>query len=424
MRALYSLSLYLAVPLILLHMAVRGLKDRAYLRRWNERFALFEPPAATGGIVIQAASVGELNAAIPLINALSKRSDALALTVTTFTPTGSARVQAIFGDRVFHSYAPLDLPGAVRRFLEHTRPRLLIIMETEIWPNLYHQASRRNIPILLANARISNQSMKAYQRFKSLARPALEKVSHASAQSATDAERLIACGADPGRVLAAGNLKFDISIPAGLTDQARALRNQWGAERPVLIAGSTHKDDDEAVLTAFGGLLEQLPDALLILVPRHPERFGTTATLARDTGLRTELRSEGSACSRQAQCFVIDAMGELLRYYACSDVAIIGGSFGPVGGHNALEASALEKAVIVGPNTVNFTDITERLIRAGAVIRVRNAAELERQATALLFDPERRQAMGRAGLALVNDGKGALQHTLAVVDRLLGQSRI
>ena len=204
MRALYSLALYLGIPLVLLHLAVRGLKDRAYLQRWNERFALIEPPAAPGGIVIHAASVGELNAAIPLINALSERADALPLTVTTFTPTGSARVRALFADQVFHCYAPLDVPGAVRRFFERTQPRLLIIMETEIWPNLYHQASQRNIPILLANARISNQSLKAYQRFRMLIRPALKQVSHAAAQSKTDAERLVACGADPLALLRHG----------------------------------------------------------------------------------------------------------------------------------------------------------------------------------------------------------------------------
>jgi len=418
MRLIYSTVLYICTPFILLYFVFRGLKDREYLRRWKERFGLPGTSIPHGGIVIHAASVGEFNAAVPLIRALLNKYPALPLTITTFTPTGSARAQAWVDNNLRHTYVPLDLPGAVRRFFERTQPRLLIIMETELWPNLYFEAHKRNIPILMANARISARSLKTYRRFRSLTGKTLAKVAHAAAQSALDAERLIACGLAPERVYAAGNLKFDISIPDGLSDQARALREQWGPARPVLIAASTHKDDDIAVLDAFGAVLEKSANALLILVPRHPERFSAAAKLAAEKGFRVEMYSQGRACSPRAQCFVIDAMGQLLTYYACSDVAFIGGSFGSIGGHNALEASALGKAVIVGPNTENFLDVTRRLIEAGAAVRVQDAQTLGEQAARLLLDPGGTEVMGRAGKQLVEQGKGALQHTLEVINRL------
>ncbi len=418
MRFLYSIALYLSTPFILLHFALRGRKDRRYLQRWKERFAWFGNQSRGGGIVIHAASVGELNAALPLINSLVMNPEVLPLTITTFTPTGSARAQSLVNKNILHCYAPLDLPGAVHRFFEYTKPRLLIIMETEIWPNLFHQAKLRNIPILMANARLSGQSLNGYRRFRKLSGQALSLVDHVAAQSAVDAERLLACGADPARVRVTGNLKFDLSVPNSLELQAGNLRQQWGEERPVLIAGSTHEEDDICVLNAFDIILESLPETLLILVPRHPERFVSTTKLAREMGYRTELHSNGSACSPRAQCFVIDAMDELLRYYACSDVAFIGGSFGSVGGHNALEASALGRPVIVGPNTENFNDITNELIGGGAATRVADAQELGQQVIALLKDAPSRQAMGEAGRKMVAQGRGALRDILDVIERL------
>ena len=292
-------------------------------------------------------------------------------------------------------------------------------METEVWPNLFHQAGLRNIPILMANARLSRQSLKGYRRFRLLIGQALSNVDHVAAQSAVDAERLVSCGAAPARVQITGNLKFDLSIPDNLAQQAAVFRQHWGKERSVLIAGSTHEEDDISVLNAFGTILETLADVLLILVPRHPERFTFTANLARDMGFRTELHSDGNACSPQAQCFVIDTMSVLPDYYACSDVAIIGGSFGSTGGHNALEASALGRPVIVGPNTENFSDITNDLIRAGAAARAADAQELGQLVIKLLLDSDARQVMGEAGRKMVAQGRGALRNILDTVERLL-----
>ncbi len=424
MRVLYTIAFYLSTPFILLHFAIRGLKDRAYLRRWGERFAFYKGQSYKGGIVIHAASVGELSAAVPLIHALSSKPYAFPLTISTFTPTGSGLAQSMTNGnttngKIVHFYAPLDLPGVVNRFFEHTKPGLLIIMETEIWPNLFHAANRRNIPVLMVNARMSGKSFISYRWFSSLTRGALSKASHVAAQSLVDLNRLVACGVRPDRITAPGNLKFDVSVRDGLVQETSVLRQQWGSDRPVLIAGSTHKEDDIVVLRSFGMILEELPETLLILVPRHPERFSAAANLAGEMGFRTELFSNGPACSPQAQCFVIDAMGELQHYYSCSDLAVIGGSFGPVGGHNALEASALGVPVIVGPNTKNFTVITDGLISNGAAIRVSNAEQLGKQAIKLLCDAGRRQAMGEAGRKIVAQGRGALRDTMDIVERLV-----
>ena len=272
----------------------------------------------------------------------------------------------------------------------------------------------------MANARMSGKSVKGYGRFRSLTRKALQNVSHAAAQSPLDAERLIACGIDPEKLQVSGNLKFDLSIPPGLEQQARLWRKQWGEDRPVLIAGSTHTEDDIVVLEAFRLILAAFENTLLILVPRHPERFSATAQLARDSGFKTEMYSDEPDRSAGTQCLVVDSMGELLHFYACSNVAVIGGSFAAIGGHNALEAAALGLPVIVGPHTENFAEITDDLIRNGAAIRVSDANQLANQLINLLGDSEKRHAMGNAGKQMLAQGRGALRSTLEAVERLIG----
>jgi len=419
MRVWYTLFFHACIPFVLLHFAARGLRDRRYLQRWKERFGFYSEPAPGEGIVVHAASVGELNAALPLVRALPDAVGGMPLIVTTFTPTGSERARSLPGGRVHHCYAPLDLPGAVRRFLDHCRPHLLIVMETEIWPNLYAEASTRGIPILVANARISDRSFRNYRRFRALIGQALGRVSRFAAQGPRDAERLVALGADPARVVVGGNLKFDFAPPRGLQEEASRLRAQWGAARPVVVAGSTHAEDDAALLKAFGEVLSALPDTLLVLVPRHPERFRPAADLAAGMGFDTRLRSDGEACSPSAQVFVIDAMGELLRYYACGDVAVIGGSFGDTGGHNALEAAALARPVVFGPNMRNFAEIARAMLEAGAAVQVTGGGDLGRMLVGLLRDRDARATMGDAGRQMVEQGRGALPHTLLAVKELL-----
>ena len=341
MRSLYTLLIYLATPLVLLYLFVRGLRSKDYLKRWPERFGRFDTPPSTGGIVVHAVSMGEVNAANMLVQELLRRFPDDPLCLTSLTPTGSARIRELFGDAVFHIYAPIDLPGAVQRFLDRVRPRLLIIMETEIWPNLYHAAAARGIPIVIVNARISEHSIGSYRRLRRLTGSTLEKVSWIGAQSLLDRERLLEIGAQEPQVSVTGNMKFDARMPPSLTEQGEALHMAWGAQRLVLTAGSTHEGDERSLLAAFSRLLPAFPDALLVLVPRHPERFTRAAQLARQAGLTVSLRSAGISCPAATQCFVVDSMGELLRFYAACDVAFVGGSLEAIGGHNVLEPAAL-----------------------------------------------------------------------------------
>lgn len=423
MRTLYLLASYLLTPLLLLHLAWRGLRNRAFLQRWGERFGWYKHAVPRGGIVLHAASVGEVNAAAPLIRALARQYSGLPITVTSFTPTGSDQIQTLLTQNVFHVYLPLDLRGAVRRFFRYVRPRLLIIMETEIWPNLYFAAAQDGIPIMLVNARISETSMPRYRCIRGLMRTTLAHVTRIAAQSTADAGRLCEIGAKADRIEVTGNLKFDLSVSDQLHEQGRALRQSWGKQRMVLLAASTHAGDEGPVLAAFVGLLRSFPQALLLLVPRHPQRFLPVAQSARAAGLTVQLHSEGVACAPTTQCLVVDAMGTLLRFYAACDVAFVGGSLDRIGGHNVLEPAALSIPVLVGPHTFNFTDITEQLVASGGAQRVRNAAELERAAARLLGDAVLRRQMGAAGLAVARSGQGALARTLHLIEEMLGQGQ-
>jgi 3-deoxy-D-manno-octulosonic-acid transferase len=296
---------------------------------------------------------------------------------------------------------------------------MIIVMETEIWPNLYLQSQRLNIPLLMANARLSKRSVERFRRLPGFVGDVLQTVAWVGAQSDADAERLVSCGANAQSMDMTGNLKFDLSVPASLEERAVALRLRWGQERPVLVAGSTHEADENVVIPAFVELLKSVPDALLILVPRYPERFARATQLAKAAGLRTELRSQGEICSAQAQCFVIDSIGELMSYYACADVAFVGGSFGEQGGHNALEPAALGKPVLLGPNMENAKEIANQLLQCNAAQRVTNSQDFRQTAEQILSDGVLRDSMGQAGRGLVEKNKGALDLTLNAIKKLL-----
>lgn len=420
MRLAYSLLVYLALPFALAYFGLRGLRDRRYWSRWGERLGLGSGPAgegATACILVHAASLGEVNAAAPLVEALLSRHPELPLLVTTFTPTGSQRVRELFGDRVGHRYLPLDLPGAVRRFMNRASPLLAVVIETEIWPNLYAQAARRQVPLLIVNARMTEESLRGYRLAGGLVREALAGVTSVLAQTRVDAERYVERGARPDRVRVTGNLKFDLTVPASLVESAEILRTRWGVERPTLVAGSTHEQDEAELFEAFLRLLNRHPRALLVLAPRHPERFGRVAQDARDLGLVTALRSAGAAPAADAQCLVVDTMGELPRYYAAADVTFVGGTIAPVGGHNVLEPAALGKPILLGPELHHVREIAHQLLEAGAALPVTGRGDLESTVDALFNDAASRDRMGQAGLALVEAGRGALQEALREVER-------
>ncbi len=419
LRYLYTLAMFLVTPLLVLRLLARGVRSRPYHRRWPERFGFFDAPGFSGSLWVHAVSVGEVNAAEPLIKALRRDYPNAPLVITTVTPTGTARVQQLFGDSVFHVYLPYDLPYAVGRFLKKIRPRLALIVETEIWPNLYFACRRRGIPLMIVNARLSERSLRGYKPLRGLLRSALRCVRVIAAQSRTDAARYRLLGATPEQVLVTGNMKFDMPIPDGAAAEAASMREHWGRRRPVWMAASTHEGEELAVLEAHLQVLKRLPDALLLLAPRHPERFRTVEHAVRSLGFAVATRSLEGVPSGSHQVFVIDAMGQLMPFFAASDLAFVGGSLVPIGGHNVLEPAALSVPVLVGPHTFNFEEITRSLIDEGGAERVADAVQLGPAALKLLLDAAKRGRMGQAAQVVFERERGAVQRVVRLIDTLL-----
>jgi 3-deoxy-D-manno-octulosonic-acid transferase len=419
LRYLYTLLMYLATPLIVIRLLTRGMRYGNYHQRWPERFGIFKSPDLRGSIWVHAVSVGEVNAAEPLIKALREDYPNAPLVVTTVTPTGSARVQQLFGDSVFHVYLPYDLPFSVHRFLQQVRPRLALIVETEIWPNLYFGCYRRGIPLMIVNARLSGRSLRGYAPMRALLRSALRCVRQIAAQSRTDAARYRLLGADPALVTVSGNLKFDMPVPDGAVEGGEAFRQQWGRLRSVWIAASTHEGEELAVLEAHLEVLKRLPDALLLIAPRHPERFRLVEHSVRSIGFTVAVRSTDRVPSESHQVFLIDTMGELMPFFAASDVAFVGGSLVPIGGHNVLEPAALSVPVVVGPHTFNFAEITHSLIQQGGAERVAGADRLGPDVLKLLLDATKRAQMGRAAQQVFERERGAVQRIMQLIDTAL-----
>ena len=421
-RLIYTLTLYLLTPFVVYRLAARGIKYHGYFARWRERFGFFADPGIRDSIWIHAVSLGEVNAAIPLIEALMRRYSDSQFVITTVTPTGSDRVLRLFGDRVFHVYLPYDLTTAVKRFLDRVRPRLAVIMETEIWPNLFMTCAERGISIVIANARLSEKSLRGYWPIQPLARRAIRCASFVAAQSTSDFERLRRLGAAEPELAIVGNLKFDLSVPVGVRERGIAFRVAAGGARPVWIAASTHEGEELPVLKAHAEVLRRFPDALLLVAPRHPERFKPLASACRAFGFRTATRSEEGGADPSCQCFVVDSMGELIEFYAAADVAFVGGSLVPVGGHNLLEPAALARPVVVGPQTFNFAEVTEDLIVAGAVRRIEDADELGPAVVRLLSRDVERRSMGEAARAVMERERGAVDRTMAIVEDVLKEA--
>ncbi len=414
-RRLYTLILYMLMPVVVGRLIWRGWRNREYWRRWGERFGRFPSPEMNSPIWIHAVSVGEVRAAQPLVREIKQRWPAIPLLVTTTTPTGSEQVKALFGESVLHTYLPYDLPGPVKRFLDGAQPRLALIMETELWPNLFHGCASRKIPIIIANARLSARSLRGYRRVSSLIRETLRSIYLVAAQGEQDAERFRQLGMEADRIRVTGSMKFDQPLPEGLQKHAGELRRRLGEKRMLWIAASTHQGEEEQILDALRQVRREHPDCLLMLVPRHPERFGRVAELCSRAGFRVVRRSSGRPCDQDVDIFLGDTMGELMLFYAASDVAFVGGSLVPTGGHNMLEPAALGKPVIAGPHLFNFTEIAAAMERAGALCRVADGAELAEVTSRLLSSPEERAGMGEAGRRLVQQNRGALQRVLDLV---------
>ena len=413
-RFLYTLLFYLLTPLLLLRLLLRSRKAPDYRRRIAERFGFFAAPA-TGGIWVHAVSVGEAIAAAPLVKALQQQYPDQPITVTTMTPTGSERVKALFGGSVFHVYAPWDMPDAVRRFLNRVQPSLLIVMETELWPNTVDACAKRTIPVVVANARLSAKSAAGYQRVLPLTRPMLQSLTSVVAQHREDAERFVSLGLPRESVTVSGSIKFDLALDADLRQRAAALKQQWsqGGQRPILVAASTHEGEEAIILDAFKRMQQTHPELLLVLVPRHPERFPTVAALCQDLALCH--RSKGEAPSAETQVLLGDTMGELLLFYGCADLALVGGSLIERGGHNTLEAAVWGVPILTGPSDFNFLAISQLLQEREALKVVHNADELTEMAAHWLSNPDQARQAGESARQSIEENRGALQRLLELL---------
>jgi 3-deoxy-D-manno-octulosonic-acid transferase len=419
MRISYAILTYLLSPVYALYWFFRGLSGHAYLDRFGQRFGFGYPQLESGCIWIHAVSVGEVQAAVPLVRALASRFPDKALMVTTVTPTGAERARAVFGDSVSHSYIPFETPHAVINFFNATRPHLALIMETEIWPNLYYTCGKRRIPLILVSARISLKSVRRYRWLLPLFSETLSYGIVIAAQTQTDADRFISLGAGAQRTSVTGNIKFDIQLPQDIAGTGEQFRQQYFGDRPVWIAASTHDKEEERILKAHQQIRESLPNALLVLVPRHPERFAGVASLLKRRQMKFVSRTSGDTCDADTEVFLGDTMGEVPMLYAASDIAFVGGTLVPIGGHNLLEPAALGRPIITGPHLFNQLDIADMFAELGASVVVDNYRDLARTVVELTQETGRAGEMGSKGRAIVAANRGSLQRLLVLLEPLI-----
>lgn len=410
-RVLYTSLLYVLTPLILLRLLWRSRRAPAYARRWRERFALAPALEFKGKVIwVHAVSVGETLAAVPLIKALQVDYPAALVVVTTTTPTGSEQVRKVFGDSVYHVYAPYDLPDVLTRFFARIRPAILIIMETELWPNLIYKCKKLGVPVAVVNARLSAKSAAGYRKIASLSKPMLRDISLVAAQSPADGERFVDLGLDREKLVVTGNIKFDLQLDEALREQAASLKADWRGPggRLIWLAASTHGGEDEQILSAFSQVLRVVPDTLLVLVPRHPERFNNVARQCVDSGFTVTRRSQAGGIDQDVQILLGDTMGELLLFCGASDMVFVGGSLVPVGGHNLIEPAAWGVPVLTGPHLFNFAEVASKLTEAGGLKLCKNDTELATAIIDLLQNAGARQRLADAARSVADANRGAL----------------
>jgi len=420
----WSIVIYFLLPYAMLNLAWRGLRYPAYWARWSERFGYLPPMGTRKSIWVHAVSVGEVRSASELVNSLAKRYPDHRILVTTTTPTGSTQVRELFGDRVSHAYVPYDLPAAVRRFIDRLNPEFAVIAETEFWPNIFRECRRRGIPLLLVNVRVSRASFRGYRRVPLATRAMLASADLLCAQSPRDARELRGLGVAEDMIHVTGNLKFDVPVPDSLLREGERIRDDWGRDRSVMIAASTHRGEERRILTAYRQLLGTHPDLLLVLVPRHPERFSGVARLCRRARYQVVRRTEQhGALDSGVNILVGDTMGELQKLYVASDLAFVGGSLVPIGGHNLLEACAVGVPVIFGPHMFHFEDVSARALERGAGRQVEGVGDLADIMALYLDQPALREAAGSAARSLIAENRGALERTLKLMEDTLDARR-
>ncbi|SDH75032.1 3-deoxy-D-manno-octulosonic-acid transferase [Vibrio xiamenensis] len=413
-RVIYTAVLVLVAPFLLLSLYKKKPGKPAFGKRWKEHFGVTPKVSAHSPVWIHAVSVGEVIAAIPLIKELKAAHPEQDIVVSTTTSTGAEQVEKL-GDLVEHRYMPIDFSFAVRGFLKAVKPQKLLIIETELWPNTLQTVAKADIPITIINARLSEKSRQSYQRIQpifNLVRPTLSQV---LCQTEADAERFAALGIDSSKLAVTGSIKFDIQVPKQIREQSSALRHQLGKNRPVWIAASTHKGEDEQVLSAHRAVLAKQPSALLILVPRHPERFDAMFELCQQQGFETQRRTaltSDNGLDSDCQVYLADTMGEMLLLLGASDVCFMGGSLvgDKVGGHNLLEPTAVNIPSLTGPSYYNFKEITQALLELGIVTVVEDSQQLAEQVNRLLAEPQ--SDLVDKTSQFMHANSGALQRTL------------
>lgn len=416
-RPFYTLLFYCALPLIFVRLLWRARGNPAYRERWRERLGWYGAEATVHNgktVVFHAVSVGETHAAQPLIERLLQARPDLRMVVTCTTPTGSARVRELFGARVEHVYLPYDLPGATRRFLARFDPVLVVLLETELWPNLLHACRERGCKVVLANARLSARSAARYARQPALTRAMLAALDTVVAQAAADGQRFVSLGLAGNRLLINGSLKFDMTVNQQKVQAARELKAQWKG-RPVWIAASTREGEDAKILRAHKLALQKVPSLLLVLVPRHPERFALAATLAAEAGFTVQRYGSGGAFGSEMQVLVGDTMGDMHFYYKLADVAFVGGSLVDTGCQNLIEPAALGLPVLSGPSLYNFQAVSDLLREQRGMIVVPDEGALAREVVSLMQQPEEAKVMGERARQVVAGNQGATERLGALI---------
>ncbi len=421
MITLYRLLLNLAIPFGLISLCFRGFRNPDYWLRWSERFGFVTDEvsnAAPFDLWIHAVSVGEVRAAAPLINRFLDRDPEMKILLTSTTPTGSNMVQMLMQDRVTHCYFPYDLAWAMNRFVSVVSAKVVLIMETEIWPNMIDAVKRNNSTLIYTNVRLSERSYLRYAKFPSVVNETLAKVDYFAVQGSLDSKHLNLLGVPQTKISETGSIKFDVNVPPSLHESAEVLRRQLGQDRLIWIAGSTRDGEEGRVLSVYKHLKKEFPSLLLLLVPRHPERFDLVARKIQRRGLRYVRRTElTSEVDKSTDVYLGDTMGELSLMYASSDVAFVGGSLEPFGGQNILEPCSLGVPVVFGPHMFNFPDISRWTIKEGAGRMVQNSAELEQTISELLGNPSLRDLMGNKGREFIDAHRGALDKNEQLINR-------
>ena len=414
-RGLYTALLYTLLPFLPLRLLWRARKQPEYMHHIAERFGRYSEKPSRPIIWLHAVSVGETRAAAPLITLLRERLPQYQILLTHMTPTGRATSEQLWGNGILRCYLPYDFPFAVNGFLDHFKPSLGILLETELWPNLIALTAQRDIPVALINARLSERSARGYARFGVLAKDTLEKLALIASQTHADGERLSSLFS--GHVTIMGNLKFDNAVPDAQVALGKRLRAQFGDDRPIWLAASTRDGEENLLIDTLEKI--QTPNVLAVIVPRHPQRFDEVASLLTRQNIPFQRRSENTAIHANTRVVLGDSMGEMFAYFAASDVAFIGGSLLPLGGQNLIEACAVGTPVLIGPHTFNFAEATEQAIAAGAAARVASNFDLAAKLDLLLAEPTRRREMSAAGLAFTAQHRGASERAYAQVVSLL-----